>query len=302
MTKSTIFTAAAVLALGCSAGGGSDATIETQPFGNQGAGAPGTPGAPGSPTPGIVLAPTFDDTEVEPTDECDGNIPVLYRDFNEFHPDFEMAFRGDVVRRQLIGATLGPDHKPTFASSIGCPAQQGTPTACANWMVQQPVITSAQTFDQWYRNVDGVNVPIEGMLSLVETPPGSGIYIYASSDFFPISNDQGFGVTPAGFWMNKNFLFTTEIHLNFEYVAGQTFQFRGDDDLWIFVNGKLALDLGSLHGPEIGVINFDAQAAELGITPGRAYAMDIFHAERHTEGSNFAIQTNIACFTAPTVY
>jgi fibro-slime domain-containing protein len=303
MTNRFIFIAATGLALGCSAGGaGGEATVETQPNMPGGVQPPGSPGGAPTPAPGVVI-PTFEEMDVAQTDECDGNIPVVYRDFNESHPDFEMIFSGDVVRRQLISPTLGADGKPVFASSIGCPALRSSPTACDNWMVEnRPVITSAQTFDQWYRNVDGVNVAMEGMLSLVETPPGSGLYIFNSTDFFPIRNDQGYGVTPAGHYMNKNFLFTTEIHLNFEYVAGQTFQFRGDDDLWIFINGKLALDLGSMHGAELGVINFDAQAAELGIAPGRAYPMDIFHAERHTTASNFAVQTNIACFTAPTVY
>jgi fibro-slime domain-containing protein len=66
--------------------------------------------------------------------------------------------------------------------------------------------------------------------------------------------------------------------------------------LWIFVNGKLALDLGSMHSPVQGTIDFDAQAAALGITPGQTYAMDVFQAERHTTGSNFRFETNISCF------
>jgi fibro-slime domain-containing protein len=167
-------------------------------------------------------------------------------------------------------------------------------------MVQQPVITSAATFDQWYRNVDGVNIAIESELELVETPPGSGTYTFSSNDFFPIAANQGFGITPPN--QGRNFLFTTEIHLTFTYVAGQRFSFRGDDDLWIFINNRLALDLGSMHGAETGTIDFDAQAAILGIAPGRAYAMDIFHAERHTTASNFGVETNIACFIPSVVY
>jgi fibro-slime domain-containing protein len=46
----------------------------------------------------------------------------------------------------------------------------------------------------------------------------------------------------------------------------------------------------------MGVIDFDAQAATLGITAGNSYPMDIFHAERQTAESNFRIQTNIKCF------
>jgi fibro-slime domain-containing protein len=239
--------------------------------------------------------PLFGDDDLEPADDCNGELPVVYRDFNESHPDFEMPFSGDVVRRQLVSATLGADRKPVFASSTGCPAQQGTPTGCANWSVTEPVIASAASFDQWYRNVDGVNVAFEGTLLLTETGPGTGRYVFNSTEFFPIGKDEGFGNTPA--FQDRNFLFTSEIHLTFLYYAGQRFSFRGDDDLWIFVNGRLAMDLGSMHSAETGTIDFDAQAGELGITPGRGYPMDIFHAERHTTGSNFGFETNIACFT-----
>jgi fibro-slime domain-containing protein len=82
----------------------------------------------------------------------------------------------------------------------------------------------------------------------------------------------------------------------FTYQAGQVFTFRGDDDLWIFVNGKLALDVGGLHQALEGTLAFDAKAAELGISAGGRYQMDIFHAERQTAESNFRIETNISCF------
>jgi len=240
----------------------------------------------------------FNAQDLEPTDDCDGKLPVIYRDFNEMHPDFERSFSGDVVRRQLIGPELGPDGKPVFLSSTGCPWKQGSPTACDNWTVDKPVITSAETFNQWYRDVSGTNIRFEATLVLTETPAGSGVYKYSSNDFFPIGADQGFGATPANNNPGKkNFLFTTELQVNFEYVAGQTFTFEGDDDMWIFINNRLALDLGSTHAAARGTIDFDAQAATLGITPGRAYPMNIFHAERHTSASNFTVETNIACFT-----
>ena len=40
----------------------------------------------------------FNADDLVPTDECDGKLPVVYRDFSQAHPDFEMAFSGDVVR------------------------------------------------------------------------------------------------------------------------------------------------------------------------------------------------------------
>jgi fibro-slime domain-containing protein len=226
---------------------------------------------------------------------CGTKLQVTYRDFNQMHPDFERAFPGDVVRRQLVQPQLGSDSKPMFGSSIGCPAKTSSPLECDNWTVSIPVITSADTFAEWYRTSD-VNIEIPKSLELTETPPGSGLYGYDSSAFFPLSPSEGFGVTPPNNSLGQNFLFTTEIHVRFGYAAGQKFTFRGDDDLWVFVNGKLALDLGSTHSAAEGTIDFDAQASALGIFPGNTYNMDIFHAERHTDSSNFKVTTNISCF------
>ena len=164
-----------------------------------------------------------------------------------------------------------------------------------SWTVTEPVIESRESFDQWYRTLDGVNLEIPKTLELTAT--GTGDYVFDSSSFFPLGPSEGFGIAPTpNHHLMSNFLFTTEIHVRFRYLAGQVFTFRGDDDLWIFVNGKLAMDLGSMHAAEAGTIDFDAQAASLGIVPGQSYDMDIFHAERHTLESNFRFETNISCF------
>ncbi|MDC0681679.1 fibro-slime domain-containing protein [Sorangium atrum] len=229
--------------------------------------------------------------------DCKSVLDVTYRDFKETHPDFEMAsFRGDEPRRQLIEPTLDGDRKPVFLDSVGCFAQLPAPLGCRDGVGTQKTITSEESFNQWYRDVPGVNMTFPKELALQESPPGSGQYVFDSADFFPLAPEEGFGITPPNNGKRQNFLFTTEIHLMFGYVAGQKFTFRGDDDIWIFINGKLALDLGSMHGPAESVIDFDAQAQDLGIFPGNSYAMDIFHAERHTDGSNFRIETNISCF------
>lgn len=263
---------------------------------SSGSGGTGTSGGPG-------LAGSFgaSDSGAAQQSLCSSTLQVTFRDFNESHPDFEWGIKhggwtGDVVRANLVAPALGPDQKPVFLSNKGC----GNPPAC-DWTLDHTVITSKETFDQWYRTVPGTNYELPKTLELVETPPGSGKYVFDSSAFFPLGTDEGFGVTPAGNSLGKNFLFTTEIHLKFGYEQGQKFTFRGDDDLWIFVNGTLAMDLGSLHSPYEGTIDFDAQASTLGITPNNTYAMDIFHAERQTSGSNFHFETNIRCFESVVV-
>ncbi|HEY2518174.1 MAG TPA: fibro-slime domain-containing protein [Polyangiaceae bacterium] len=225
------------------------------------------------------------------SDPCGHDIKAVYRDFIPSadpggHPDFE---RDDYVSEDdngtpgLVKEDLGADDKPVYALPGG--------SRCT---------TGPMEFAQWYNDVPGVNMHLEGSLTLTESPPGSNTYVYQSSAFFPIDN-QGFGNGPTldDGTTPHNFSFTTEIHLEFTYAGGEVFTFEGDDDVWVFINKKLAVDLGGMHPKLDGTANLDAQAAQLGIVKGNKYAMDLFHAERHTLDSNFNITTSIKCFTPP---
>ena len=130
------------------------------------------------------------------TGDCSNILEATYRDFSDAHPDFEMAFSGDVVRLQLIESMLGSDRKPVFRSSVGCAPAEDDPTVChASYFPDQPVVTSADTFGQWYRDAPGVNIDLQRTLELTDN--GSGQYVYDSSMFFPLGADEGFGITPA---------------------------------------------------------------------------------------------------------
>lgn len=41
----------------------------------------------------------------------------------------------------------------------------------------------------------------------------------------------------------RNFAFTTELHTQFEYKGGEMFTFRGDDDVFVYVNDSLVVDV-----------------------------------------------------------
>ncbi len=198
------------------------------------------------------------------------------------HPDFESYNGGRTLG--LVGATVGADKKPVYGAR--CDTATPDRTLCPGGRM----VTSKAAYDQWYRNTDPVNKPFLLFLSFKDS--GGGIFTFESKSFFPLDG-AGFGnsgMDAAG--RSHNFHFTTELHTRFKYSGGERFTFAGDDDLWVFINGKLAMDIGGVHGVVSDTIDLDASAAKLGIAKGSAYSLDLFHAERHTKASNFRVDTN----------
>ncbi|MGB0681020.1 MAG: fibro-slime domain-containing protein, partial [Polyangiales bacterium] len=122
------------------------------------------------------------------------------------------------------------------------------------------------------------------------------------ASFFPISDvgwPQVAATPPPENLRNggKNFYFTTVTRVFFEYQPGQSLNFSGDDDVWVFVDGRLVLDIGGLH-PEVAdsfTLNgatTDRSGAPLNLNEGGIYDLVLFHAERRTGQSNFNLTLN----------
>ncbi len=202
------------------------------------------------------------------------------RDFNSFgttfggvagHSDFEHYLGDD---RGIVKTALGGDGKPVYESANS-----------------NPTVTSAASFFQWYH--DDLSVNRTGSTSITLSDIGGGLFQFSSGAYFPIDGLL-LGQTAC---CGHNYGFTTEFHTTFGYdtAVSNTFAFSGDDDVFVFINGILAIDLGGVHGSESASVNLNlaATAAALGLVSGSNYTLDVFQAERHTSGSNFTMTTTL---------
>lgn len=193
------------------------------------------------------------------------DINVQFRDFSDSHPDFQPELVSGGVVPDVVEQMLGPDGRP-----VGNPEQ-----------FTQALITSEETFNQWFRNVDGVNIPITKSLQFDnELDPDPRVYTYENDMFF-LLNDEGFGNEGR----DTNFHFTAELHTSFIYSGGDPIElnYTSDDDLWVFINGQRIIDLGGVRRASSASFILDETSAdELGLELGGQYDFDLFYAERRT--------------------
>ena len=93
-----------------------------------------------------------------------------------------------------------------------------------------------------------------------------------------------------------NISFCFESHAEFTYEKGQEFFFRGDDDIWVFINNKLVIDIGGIHNAAPGYVDLDT-IGKGGVfeklETGKTYPIDVFFCERNPVYSNVRVSTNM---------
>lgn len=147
-------------------------------------------------------------------------------------------------------------------------------------------------------------------------------YTQASSeDKGSLANDKPIGFFPfhdydatSNVYVNQNKALNHHVGMSMEiefmlsedrlddYGQPIIFDFSGDDDLWVFVewedeNGKkqskLLLDLGGVHQPIHGDINFTTGTNTQFIQPNQPYTLKVFYLERGGCDSNCSIRFNL---------
>ncbi len=211
---------------------------------------------------------------------CDAPQPLppklqaTVRDFrNEATGDFgHPEISRGVNDRGLVQPMLGADDTPVYALAGA-----------------SPTVESAESFYEWFHDVPGVNASTSIELPLRPARDRPGLFIYENHSFFPI-DDQLFGNEG----LNHNYSFTLAANASFTFVGNESFTFTGDDDVFVFINRHLAIDLGGIHEAQTATVDLAARASALEIVVGNRYPIHVFFAERHPVLSDFVVETSIA--------
>jgi len=260
-------------------------------------------------------------------------VPVTFYDFrsDRSNPEFEQPHTAG-LRTGMVAATLDSANKPVLGPSpyrnYGIAqwfrdwnAYTAGPYSKGKKVAPQYSPTSGikQTYSGEFSSTVTLvsenaavghdtsfkNIVIPSSLLFTLANSTNGMYQFSmrgASGFFPLDG-KGFGNewTSMSTAAAHNFAFTMEMDMEFYVQDNMTFSFSGDDDVWVFIDNKLALDLGGMHGEVSDSFNVVKKISELGLgnTANGKRHLRIFYAERHSESSNLLIQTNIIAPLAP---
>ncbi len=190
-----------------------------------------------------------------------------------------------IVSKDLHMQNAGNLHIP-MPTETACTGVNDTPAQLG--AADPAAVSGPQTFGQWFDDVPGVNM--DSQARLLFSKDESGALKFATNDFRPIDGK----LLDKGAWgANRNFSMEMDGEFLYTPCSGQFFEFSGDGDAFVYVDGKLVLEMA---GNNMGVTQY-VDMDRLGLTPGENHKLQFFYAQRSCGTSRFSMRTNVELMT-----
>ena len=208
----------------------------------------------------------------------------------------------------MVEQTLGPNGVPVRAANF--PENCKITEHLNNWFLPQVVAekNGQPLTNATCRSIE-LNLDSDGLWlgQKDNKSPEGGLFLL---DDFQYLDDEQTVKNPfydnfTGNGKRHNYGFTMKIQATFEYIPGQYFEFFGDDDVWVFINNRLVVDIGGQHQQVLGAVDLDTigqNDPSQKLVEGANYPFHIFYAERHTSESNFMMRTSIDLKTEASLF
>lgn len=117
------------------------------------------------------------------------------------------------------------------------------------------------------------------------------VWKFDSKAFFPIDSisPQRRTVLPNGNVLDNDYAFCMEINAALDYAGGETLKIRGDDDAWVYLDGRLAVDQGGIHFAKEETIALDTLPFLKG-KAGRSLDLDVYYCSRQPATAEFGME------------
>ena len=123
----------------------------------------------------------------------------------------------------------------------------------------------------------------------------NGVYEYLDDTFYPV---DGLLFGNEGETHNYNFTYAAQATFTYSSCGGQFVEFTGADDLWLFIDDSLVMDLGGVQAMMPQHLDLD----RLGLADGLTYSFRLFYAQRNSTMSKFNLRTNLDLGSSSSMY